>query len=642
MIRPTHTTLVKFFGIFSILFVLTVSTVSLLTLPETSHEYIDHAIAPNALDQAIILDVLTNIKQNGYNNNNTITNGIGGLWVNWRYGTNPLLTNFNGTGSPDGPAVNPPREDPLTDIRYLHNLYLYKSQNPGDRSFDDEIARFEPIIEKEFANNRNERGWLYDEEFADIYSLTHIQFYKDTMMATAANLMHSIDPAAGISIKKSANHPLGFYRPIDDVTQGAALVMAGTTFNNPAWIAAGQFEINFVFTHALIPKEGVFTDQMDQVFTTAGSINPDESFYIDTYRNYTIHGNGGNMGQEAQIAISLLNAYKVSHISDLLTKAENLLDPFLLPANKMTMWDTVNKGYFEAYTYTGSTFQTAGSFIIKTAKKEAGRQSIMLWAYHLADQIDNNKYAQMESAMHQVVEQNSYYKPGHGALYEVSPSWQPLNIKGMPEDWVTTEAMGALVEALLIENESDTTLTPTPIATTIAPTISTTLTPVITTPITITSTPITNSGTAKIMQTQSATPTSLETPRSTTTANSQFSSANQIQVVNKKGTPITNAAILYTNKNGYASRAQTDMQGNAVLAPDAAKVNGISLDGKNIPLNFDANGTELIKVDSESGKVIAITKQGGISGWIVLLIGLIVAGCLTGLIYLRFIKRKSI
>ncbi|HKD76652.1 MAG TPA: hypothetical protein VKB76_14205, partial [Ktedonobacterales bacterium] len=43
---------------------------------------------------ALILDMLTNIKANGYNS------ATSGLWINWRYGSNPLQTNFNGSGQP--------------------------------------------------------------------------------------------------------------------------------------------------------------------------------------------------------------------------------------------------------------------------------------------------------------------------------------------------------------------------------------------------------------------------------------------------------------------------------------------------------------------------------------------------------------
>src|SRR5689334_15434557 len=48
--------------------------------------------------ESIILAMLNNVKTNGWDNNSAINNGLGGLWVNWRYGTSPLQVNLNGTG----------------------------------------------------------------------------------------------------------------------------------------------------------------------------------------------------------------------------------------------------------------------------------------------------------------------------------------------------------------------------------------------------------------------------------------------------------------------------------------------------------------------------------------------------------------
>jgi hypothetical protein len=72
----------------------------------------------------VILAMLRNIQANGFNPNKAINNGLGGLWINWGTGSRPLATNWNGSGRPDGPEVDPPRHDVLTDLRYLHALLL--------------------------------------------------------------------------------------------------------------------------------------------------------------------------------------------------------------------------------------------------------------------------------------------------------------------------------------------------------------------------------------------------------------------------------------------------------------------------------------------------------------------------------------
>src|ERR1039458_5587416 len=115
----------------------------------------------NAAD-TVALAMLKNIQENGFNPDPRINGGLGGLWINWRMGTKPLLVNFNGSGSPD--KIDPPRHDELTDLRYLHNLLSWKHQHPQDIQFDGELKRFDAIVKREFANTHNERGWIRSEE----------------------------------------------------------------------------------------------------------------------------------------------------------------------------------------------------------------------------------------------------------------------------------------------------------------------------------------------------------------------------------------------------------------------------------------------------------------------------------------------
>src|SRR5690348_16466511 len=92
--------------------------------------------------QSVIVDMLNNIKENGYNADSSINSGKGGLWINWRYGTTPLVTNLNGSGVPDSQGDGSLRHDPLTDLRYVHALWLYKKLHLGDTQFDGELARY--------------------------------------------------------------------------------------------------------------------------------------------------------------------------------------------------------------------------------------------------------------------------------------------------------------------------------------------------------------------------------------------------------------------------------------------------------------------------------------------------------------------
>jgi len=418
-----------------------------------SHSTRQRTATPTLNQQVVTVEqsILDNIKQNGFDSNTTINNGLGGLWINWRYGTSPLQTNFNGSGVPDGPGVIPPRHDVLTDLRYLHTLWLYKAQHPTDTQYDSEVARYTPIVKAEFANTNDERGWLFDEEFMDLYQLSQDTFYQNAALSLANGYAKAIDPNVGIMYKTSSTHPQGYYRTDNVLEAGCALIQAGTLFGNAQWIQQGQTIVSFVYSHAYIAQYHTFAQQMDQVLTPGRTVNPSETFYIDHYRNYTILGNTMRPESISQIILSLLHSYQVTGTADFLQKALDLLNPLSLPANSLSMWDTTYLGYYYAVAFNGMTAQQPGTFTVDSTKKEAGTQITMLWAFHLADTLTNNMYASMESQMLTVALDKTYYATGHGVLYEMRPDWSLVTIKGIPEDWVTTEAMGAELEGLFTQ-----------------------------------------------------------------------------------------------------------------------------------------------------------------------------------------------
>lgn len=384
--------------------------------------------------------ILDNIKQNGFNSQ------APGLWVNWRYGTDPLQTNINGSGKVGGPDSG---HDPLTDIRYLHNLWLYTSQNPKDTRYESEIAKYTSIVKAEFAGTTDQRGWLFDEEFLDLYNLSHDTFYRDTAIGMAVGYAKAINPSVGIIYKKNDLHPQGYYRPSDDLEAACALIQAGTLFNHPSWVQQGQTMLNFLYAHAYIPTYHTFADQMDQVLTQSGTVNLSEAFYGGTFRNYTVRGNIMRIGSISQMVISLLHTYQITHNQDFLTKAEDLLAPLSLPENSLGMWDSSNLGYFASVVFSGATPQQPGSITVARGKKEAGRQILMLWAFHLANRFTHNKYQEMENQMLTIALNKAYYAPGHGVVYEIRPDWTLLMFPNhTPENAVTTEAMGIELEGL--------------------------------------------------------------------------------------------------------------------------------------------------------------------------------------------------
>jgi hypothetical protein len=409
-------------------------------------------LAP-AIIHTIEVAMLDNIKANGFDDNPNVNGGKGGLFINWRYGTNPLQTNVNGTGAPDDASANL-RHDPLTDIRYMHNLWSYKHQNPTDTRYDGEIARYTPIIKYEFDHARNERGWLFD-EFMAVYNLSHDAFYKDTAYSLAEGYAGTFDPKVGSIYKKNASHSDGSYRVDNVLEAGCALVQASVIFNQPVWMQEGMSTIKFVYAHAYVAQYHTFASQMDHVLLPDGSVNPNQTFFVGTTKNYAVSGRQMQMGAVAQIAISLLDAYKLTHNRDFLSKATDLLDAYALPTNPLGMWDTQHGGYYFSVKFEGPSPADPGQFIISKAHKEVGRQIIMLQAFHIANQLTSGRYRETEDQLQSLAINKAYYAPGHGVLYDVNANWSLRRLRnGTYEDMVTTEAMGAEMESLFSLSES--------------------------------------------------------------------------------------------------------------------------------------------------------------------------------------------
>ena len=409
----------------------------------------------NAAD-TVALAMLKNIQENGFNPDPRINGGLGGLWINWRMGTKPLLVNFNGSGSPD--KIDPPRHDELTDLRYLHNLLSWKHQHPQDTQFDGELQRFNAIVKREYANTHNERGWIYD-ELMDMARLSGDSFFRETARTLAEfYATREFHPDIGAIYKTNAAKPRGYYRVDNALETGCALVQAGVEFKQPDWSARGERLVNFVYDHAYLRDSHIFLNQMDEVRLPDGTANPNEKIYREPFRNYVADGGVVRFGSVGQIALSLLHAYILTTNSIYLDRANDLLLPLTAEKNLLGLWDAKDGGYFNGLEFGGPDFKNPGKPKLLDSKKESGRQFHMLQAFHVADKLTGGKYQAMEEAMLQVLVAKAYYPQGQGIFYEVSPDWSPLKLqkkKSEAEDWVTSEAMGCAMLALFSLNEKE-------------------------------------------------------------------------------------------------------------------------------------------------------------------------------------------
>lgn len=402
---------------------------------------------------SVSLAMLTNIRDHGTNPG--ANGGLGGLWINWRTGTEPLQVNFNGSGLPDGAKVNPPRHDDLTDLRYLHNLQSWKHLHPDDRGFDAELARYTAIVKRELAGTHNERGWMYD-ELMDMARLSGDAFFRDT----ARNLAEfyatkSFQPDIGAMYKTTNGKTRGHYRVDLVLEAGCAMVQAGVVFGQPEWRARGERLADFVYAHAYLRDSHLFLSQMDDVRLPDGTANPDEKIYREPYKNYEANGGVVRFGGIGQIALSLLHTAIVTGDEKWRARAWDLLDPLTAEKNSLGLWDARDGGYFSGVEFPGADFAHPGTPKLNRNTKESGRQFHMLQAYHVADMLEPGRYHAMVERLEQVALEKAYTAPVRGIYYEARPDWSPRPTKAGVADWVTTEAMGCAMMALFSLEEKD-------------------------------------------------------------------------------------------------------------------------------------------------------------------------------------------
>lgn len=405
------------------------------------------AQAPSRTPAGAALEMLEDIHANGLNADPALNGGLGGLWINWRYGSRPLQVNLNGTGAPDGDAVKPERHDVLTDLRYLHDLYLYKKLSPADTRFDGDIARFRKIAELEWTDTHNERGWLYD-ELIDMARLSGDPFFKQTARGLAANYAAGLAKSpAGVIFKKNAKHAQGYYRVDLALETGCALIQAGVEFGEPKWIETGRKTLKFVYEHAYVSKFHVFGKQMDEVLLADGGVNPNEKFYSD---QKMVTGGEVRMGEAGQMITSLLHVHEATHEKEFLDRALELLQPMLPETNTLGLWDPEHLGYFASVKLSGKDFKNPGELAKKSPKKECGRQLHMLEGVMLANEATGHRYQALEDAILRVALEKAYDAPGHGYMYEKAADWSYLRMpNGSNGDWVTAEAMEIATQVLL-------------------------------------------------------------------------------------------------------------------------------------------------------------------------------------------------
>jgi hypothetical protein len=412
--------------------------------------------AVSAADLAAARAMLTNETLNGWRDCDYNSGGNNysyhGVKVNW----NSVYFNFNGEAHPDPdpcnqttiggrydltvPATcwtNPSQsncqrhEDRLTALRFLHALLLYQQDggNPdlGGVSLSAEIAKVSPHVQQLFATT-DPRGWSYF-EFADIARLSGGT--ASPFAQLAGDTLRAFDNSDGTAQG----------RPDWQIEQAADLAGAGsspylTAAEKTKFAADGQARLNTYWAANFVPLvDGTGQPSGAAINTNAGS--------------------GGVRPIKAAEQADMANALAQAGITDKAKLLRAGLRLFLLPSG----------GYSQ-----GCDDILNGVPVNISTKTTAGRSmSVMLLDKTLGNSQD---IANLDATFHNSIFLHGSNFPGpqlvpngyEGVVYEqrsdlslytltMKDSLQPQPGAGqsVTEDWVTSEAMGIAMVALLSE-----------------------------------------------------------------------------------------------------------------------------------------------------------------------------------------------
>jgi hypothetical protein len=317
---------------------------------------------PNAVLQ-IAFRMLLNISEHGFN---PCTDG---LYVNW----DAHGVNYQGNGIPDPNPCS--RHDPLTDLRYLHALLLYRHDTKSTY-FDADITKFTTIVLHEFGPVAYHQGWVYD-EFVDMAKLTGNRRFAAIARGIVDAYVTKLPPTS---------------RPDYGFEDASALVQSGV----PRFVKIGRARINALF-------DTWFDEKLDLIYTPPELVT----------------------SSEADIAIALVRAgYRA--------------DASLVLKGLHRMWDPIHGGYTE-----GIRVNDDGSLTLHT-KKTGGRMANI---YELAVLLGDRP---LENEMRKLIFDHIYIPALQGVVYEQHEDWTLYEVgDGVVNDWVTTEAMGIVLTALL-------------------------------------------------------------------------------------------------------------------------------------------------------------------------------------------------
>ncbi|HEV2340148.1 MAG TPA: hypothetical protein VGT05_05360, partial [Patescibacteria group bacterium] len=399
-----------------------------LLIPSTQH-----AAATQSTLDSMVLQTMNDIDKNGWNA------AVKGTFINW-YITNPATQQNTG-------------HDSQNDLRDYEAMVWYKALHPTDTSQDQYIQRILPTVQAEWGNSNLSKGWVY----AIFLRLAKYagSSWNTTAQNWAASNYTKVTAANGVPLgpiveDTGANAPTcpSGYRIDQNLETGLMLIDAGKRFNHPEWAQAGAKEVSQIDQQAFNQSVHLYARIMCQ-----GKV-------------WDNIAKDGEMGQEAQ---AYLDAGSYTGNQAYLAKGEEMLDAIANPATGFI--DNTNGGIW---------FQKdLGTGVVDTGKKVM-QQFAVLQAFYTGDLLFNNRYSAATNNMITAIQKS--FVPGSvpGWMYERAPDFTQYKT----ENWISVEASGMAIEAILtMESNSSLPTSPLP-STTPLPTSGGTL-PAGSTPVSI-------------------------------------------------------------------------------------------------------------------------------------------------------------
>jgi hypothetical protein len=223
-------------------------------------------------------------------------------------------------------------------------------------------------------------------------------------------------------------------------------VQAGSVFGESSWTQKGKGVIDFVYENAYLPQYRTFPSELDEIVLESGKASPNPRFY----RSGDTEGGSAKPPALGQMALALLHAHVVTSDASYLRRATELLLPLTARDNALGLWDTDHGGYWDKTVFSGTHVRQAGTAKVRKGDKEGARQLHLLQAFAVANRLTGGQFREMEDTMLGIALEKAYSPAGRGYVYLQAPDWSLLTAKqGGKRDWVTTEAMGIALEALL-------------------------------------------------------------------------------------------------------------------------------------------------------------------------------------------------